>query len=303
MTILLELDLTGALVEDVGSHPVEKMMNRRRLALRTVVGRLAAAGEDPDVVGLLAKLGSTSITLAQAQELADAVAAFRAQGQSRPSPGPRPSARWAGGPPPMSSGPGSASCGCSPRAASGSWVRQPQARFVRGALDRANVEPLFSQRYEYKNAADTFMRSEFTEAHREATERLVESAYEQIVSAVARGRNLPEDRVRELIDRAPARRLGGDTRPASSIISATATRSEPLSTAAIPTSRRCCSSRAITGASTASAGRARHASPPWVSSRPSARSAPAGRNRARSAAPRDPTPWLPPSARRCTTSA
>ena len=75
--------------------------------------------------------------------------------------------------------------------------------FVRGALDRAHVEPLFAQRHEYKNAADTFLRTEFTEAHREATERLAESAYEQIVSAVSAGRRLPADRVRELIDRAP----------------------------------------------------------------------------------------------------
>src|ERR1035441_3085047 len=75
--------------------------------------------------------------------------------------------------------------------------------FVRGALDRAQVEPLFAQRYEYKNAADTFLRKEFTEAHREATERLAESAYEQVVSAVSVGRRLPADRVRELIDRAP----------------------------------------------------------------------------------------------------
>lgn len=75
--------------------------------------------------------------------------------------------------------------------------------FVRGALDQARVEPLFAQRHEYKNAADTFLRSEFSEAHREVTERLAESAYEQIVAAVSAGRRLPSERVRELIDRAP----------------------------------------------------------------------------------------------------
>jgi len=74
---------------------------------------------------------------------------------------------------------------------------------VRGALDQARVEPLFAQRHEYKNAADTFLRSEFSEAHREVTERLAESAYEQIVAAVSAGRRLPSERVRELIDRAP----------------------------------------------------------------------------------------------------
>ena len=75
--------------------------------------------------------------------------------------------------------------------------------FVRDALDHAHVEPLFSQRHEYKNAVDSLVRTEFSEAHREATARLAESAYEQIVSAVSLGRKLPEERVRELIDLAP----------------------------------------------------------------------------------------------------
>jgi len=75
--------------------------------------------------------------------------------------------------------------------------------FVRGALDRAHVEPLFAQRHEYKSAVDSLLRTEFSEAHREATERLAASTYEQIVSTVAERRRLSEDRVRELIDRAP----------------------------------------------------------------------------------------------------
>jgi len=75
--------------------------------------------------------------------------------------------------------------------------------FLRGVLDHVHVEPLFAQRHEYKNAADSLLRTEFTAAHREATERLAASAYEQIVSAVVERRRLPEDRVRELIDRAP----------------------------------------------------------------------------------------------------
>ncbi len=81
MTILLELDLTGELVEDIGSHPIERMLARHRLVLRTLVDRLADAAKDPDVVGLLAKVGATSISLAQAQELSDAVERFRASGK------------------------------------------------------------------------------------------------------------------------------------------------------------------------------------------------------------------------------
>jgi len=202
MTILLELDLTGGLVEDVGSHPLERVLARRRLALRTLVDRLASAAEDPGVVGLLAKLGATSMSLAQAQELSEAVVRFRAKGKE--------AIAWAetfgelgGGQSAYVLATGFSEVWLQPSGSVGLMGAATTGVFVRGALDSAHVEPLFSQRHEYKNAADSLMRSEFTEAHREATERLAASAYEQIVSAVAVGRRLPEDKVRELIDRAP----------------------------------------------------------------------------------------------------
>jgi len=202
MTILLELDLTGTLVEDVGSHPLEKMINRRRLALRTLIGRLAAAACDPEVVGLLTKLGSTSITLAQGQELAEAISSFRAKGKQTIA-----FAETFG-----ELGRGTAAYvvgACfgelwlQPSGSVGLMGAAAASTFMRGALDRAHVEPLFSQRHEYKNAVDSLVRTEFSEAHREAVERLTTSAFEQLVAAVASSRNISEDKVRELVDRAP----------------------------------------------------------------------------------------------------
>jgi protease-4 len=202
MAILLELDLTGALIEDVGSHLPERVMNRKRLALRTLLDRLASAADDPNVVGLLAKLGTTSISLAQAQELADAVARFGAKGKD--------TIAWAetfGELGPATSAyvvaTGFGELWLQPSGSVGLMGVAASGVFVRGALDRAQIEPLIAQRHEYKNAADMFLNTEFTAAHREATERLAESAYEQIVSAVAHRRGLPEDKVRALIDQAP----------------------------------------------------------------------------------------------------
>ena len=202
MAILLELDLTGELVEDVGSHPIERVLARRRVALRTLVDRLAEAAKDPNVVGLLAKLGASSMSLAQAEELSDAVVRFRTAGKQ--------TIAWAETFGELGRGTtayvvatGFSEVWLQPSGSVGLMGAAAAGVFVRGALDHANVEPLFAQRHEYKNAADSLLRSEFTEAHREATERLATSAYEQIVSAVAVGRGLPEERVRELVDRAP----------------------------------------------------------------------------------------------------
>jgi protease-4 len=202
MTILLELDLTGDLVEDIGHGPLERMLARRRLSLRVLIHRLTAAAQDPNVVGLLAKLGASSLSLAQAQELSDAVVQFATSGKE--------TIAWAETFGELGRGTTAYVLAASfsqlwlqPSGSVGLMGAAAAGVFVRDALRHADIEPLFAQRHEYKNAADSLLRSGFTEAHREATERLVSSAYEQIVSAVAAGRQLAEEQVRDLVDRAP----------------------------------------------------------------------------------------------------
>ncbi len=75
--------------------------------------------------------------------------------------------------------------------------------FLRGALDKAGITPQLAQRHEYKNAANLFTERGFTDAHREATRRIVESMMDQVVGGIATNRNLDNDGVRALVDRAP----------------------------------------------------------------------------------------------------
>src|SRR5450631_493979 len=78
-----------------------------------------------------------------------------------------------------------------------------ETTFVRGALDLLGIEPQLEQRYEFKNAADRIMRTDFTEAHRTALDRLAESIFTQGVAAIADGRGITAVRVRELADTGP----------------------------------------------------------------------------------------------------
>jgi protease-4 len=78
-----------------------------------------------------------------------------------------------------------------------------ETTFLRGALDHIGIEPQLEQRYEYKNAADRIMRTEFTEAHRTALDRLAESIFYEAVAAIADGRGMDAVRVRELADTGP----------------------------------------------------------------------------------------------------
>src|SRR3954452_9755398 len=79
--ILLELDLSHPIVAREPDDPTAKLRSRGKPRLRPVLRTLHEAGTDPRVVGLVAKVGDTSMTLARAQELRTAVAAFAAGGK------------------------------------------------------------------------------------------------------------------------------------------------------------------------------------------------------------------------------
>ena len=55
----------------------------------------------------------------------------------------------------------------------------------------------------YKSAADTVSRSDFSPESREQVERLLDDRFEEVLAAIASGRDIPPEEVRTLIDRAP----------------------------------------------------------------------------------------------------
>ncbi|HEY3715104.1 MAG TPA: signal peptide peptidase SppA [Jatrophihabitantaceae bacterium] len=200
--LVLELDLTEPLAQGVPGDPVSALMQRRQARLKDVLEGLRTAAADEQVEILLAKVGSGRLGFARAQELRDAVLAFRASG--------KPAIAWA-------ESFGEWSPGVAPyylaTAFDEIWL-QPigdvtfngltlGTPFVRGALDRLEIEPQFGQRYEYKNAADVLLRSTYSDAHREAAQRMATSVFDQVVAGIAAARGLPAERVRELADQAP----------------------------------------------------------------------------------------------------
>jgi protease IV len=198
--VLLEVDLTEAPPEVVPNDPLSVLRGRRRGSLRAVVEALHTAAADPDVVGLVARVGG-ALPLARAQELRDAVQAFartkRAVAYAETF------GEGASGTVPYLLATGFSEIWLQPSGDLGLTGVAAETTFVRGALDKAGLQPQFSQRHEYKNAVDRLTRHGYTDAFREASARLVESAYEQVVAGIAAARGLPGDRVRELVDQAP----------------------------------------------------------------------------------------------------
>jgi len=199
--LILELDLAEMPVEHDPGDPLARLRQRGRHGLRPTLRALHEAADDPRVVGLIARVGGPA-QWPVGQELGAGVRAFAAGG--------KPTVAWAET---FAEQPGAMAGYVLATAFDELWL-QPggelgllgvalETTFVRGSLDKLGLEPEFDQRHEYKNAADRIMRTEFTRAHREALDRIVESVFTDAVEEIARGRRLDPAAVRALVDGGP----------------------------------------------------------------------------------------------------
>lgn len=198
---VLELDLRTPLAEAPPADPLAAVFSRRRPFLRDVIEALRLAADDPDVAGLIAHI-RPGPTLAQVQEIRDAVRTFASSGKA--------TVAWTESFGEL--GPGTIpyylatafdEIWLQPSGDVGLTGVTAEAVFVKDALERLGVVPELSARREYKNAVDSFVASRMSTAHKEAAGRLAASAMEQIVGGIAETRRLSEDRIRDLVDQAP----------------------------------------------------------------------------------------------------
>lgn len=199
---VLTLDLEEGLVETSPRDPFRLALERRRLRVRDVVEALHRAAGDDRVVGLWVNGGDSPGGWGRAQELRDAVEAFRASG--------KPTVLFA-----ETFGEFLPSHGAYHLASAfDRIVLQPsgdvavaglavEAPFFREALERLDIEPRFDARREYKDAGDIFTRDGFSDPSREALEAVLESLLTTFREGVAEGRGMAPDSVRAILDRGP----------------------------------------------------------------------------------------------------
>ena len=200
--VLLELDLTRGLLEAVPEEPLAAFRARDTPVLPTTIRRLREAAASPAVGGLILVLGSGAPSLAQAQELGDALAAFRRAGKHVTA--------WSesygeqgDGTAPYLLASFADEVHVQPSGGVGLVGVALSTQFLKGALDRAGVVPQISARKEYKSAPEQYQRESMSEAQRESYQRLADSLVEQTVTAIAANREQREDSVREAIAAAP----------------------------------------------------------------------------------------------------
>ncbi|MFZ5980399.1 MAG: signal peptide peptidase SppA [Candidatus Zixiibacteriota bacterium] len=199
---ILEIDFERAFVEYVPNDPVAQTFFGKDMMVRDVVEALEKAAGDDRVIGLVAHIGVGLMGGAITQEFRDAVINFRQHGKK--------AIAWSetfG-----EFGPGSKAYYLAtafdeiylqPSGDIGLTGIMSESPFIKGTLDKLDIEPRMGQRYEYKNAANMFNEKSFTPAHREATSRILESMYEGMVADIAKARSKTEDEIKFVIDHGP----------------------------------------------------------------------------------------------------
>src|SRR5246127_252985 len=172
---VLELDLLAAPPETGGFDPLAIIAGGGRpLVLGEAVAAIHRAAGDRRVSGLIARVQIPASPAGPVQELREAISAFSDA---------KPSLAWA------ETYPGTLSYYLA--SAFGEVWMQPSgsvgligfasnATFLRGALEKAGVEAQVVARGEYKSAINRFTEDGFTDAHREAVTRMLESLQGQV---------------------------------------------------------------------------------------------------------------------------
>ena len=200
--ILLEADFERPIEEYMPDQPITKAFGGDEPTTRDVIDALDRAAADQRVGGFVARLGAVPMGLAQIQEIRDAVLRFRASG--------KPAVAYAETFGEFGAGNGSYYLATAfdeiylqPSGDVGLTGLMYESPFVKGLFDKLAVVPRMDHRHEYKNAMNFYTETKFTEPHREAMKKLMDSQFGQMVAGIAKGRRMSEDRVRATFNDGP----------------------------------------------------------------------------------------------------
>src|SRR5271165_4946918 len=200
--LILELDLTEGIAEGPPQDPVSALLTIRRTRLTDILEGLKRASTDDRVRALVVKVGGSRIGLAKIQELRAAVADFRQSGKL--------TVAWAEtfgdfarGNLPYYLATGFDRIYLQPSGTLGLTGVAVEQVFLHDALEKVGIDFQSAKRYEYKSAADQLTETGFTGPAREAAARLTESVAEQLVAAIADGRDKTPEQARALVERGP----------------------------------------------------------------------------------------------------
>lgn len=197
---VLWLDLNQPIVE----KPVQNILGRTQgVTMIDLVTAIDRAKDDGRVLGIVAVMGGAPISMAQAQELADAVRDFRGSGKFTLAYAEDLGSVWNGTVDYLLAG-AFEQLWLQPSGGVGVAGLALETPFFRGTFEKIGVSPQFEQRHEYKGGIDPFVENGMTPAIRESFETLLSSWTGQLNNAYRQdGRLLQGTPVQSLFDGGP----------------------------------------------------------------------------------------------------
>ena len=196
--MVLSMDLREPLVDSAAPNPLG--LGSHHPTLMDVVLALDAAQRDDRVKGVFMRVGSADMSVAQAEEIRQALERFRSSGKFVVA--------YAQGF--FSEGMGDYLAASS---ANQIWMEPKSpfspagtaggAMFLRGLFDKVQAVPQIVKRAEYKSAADMFMEKGYTPANREETQEVLQSWYDVATAQSAADRKLDQKTVVSIIEQSP----------------------------------------------------------------------------------------------------
>ena len=199
---ILRLDLSGTLADSSTTDPLSTLLSEPSPTLRATIEAIDRAALDSRIAGLIVDLSHTRPTLAAAQELRSAVARFRAAGKY--------TAVFADS---FSERERATQAYLLATAFERIWMQPSGALDITGLraetpffadlLKTVGVQAEFSQRHEFKGAADGFRLNRMDPAMRSSLTSLLDDLDRQIVDGVSESRKIAKDEVANAISQAP----------------------------------------------------------------------------------------------------
>ncbi len=200
--MILSVDLNQGLADRPGEGGWLELIVGAKPTLRDFLDAIEAAGNDPRVKGLVARIGSDQFALAEAQQIRDAIAHFRAKGKFAiafsDSFG-----EFGGGTRPYYLATAFDRIWLQPMGTVGLTGLYAETPYFKGTLDMFGIVAEFDHIGRYKTAANVLTNTRMTGPDREQVEALLASASAQVVAGIAQGRQLSPSAVRAAIDSGP----------------------------------------------------------------------------------------------------
>lgn len=179
-TMVLSLDLRRDFADKTA--PDIFALEASQMSLIDVVMALDSASRDSRVHGLFIRIGSGDLSVPHAEELREALRAFKDTGKFVIA---HSQSFYSGGLGDFEVAAVADEIWMQPASAFFASGAGTTTLFFRGLLDNIDAVPQFVQRYEYKNATNIFTETGYTPEHREATGRILQSWYDNATSDIA----------------------------------------------------------------------------------------------------------------------